>query len=306
MRDEKNSEIWAIGGGKGGTGKTFIISSVGTYLAKKEHKIVLIDADIGGANLHSFLGIDKPKKSISSFFEKGISLNKLQEKTGMTNMSVITGDVNSLSSDRIRYSQKLKLLRQIKNLNSQYVLIDLGAGSHYNTIDIFLIADKMIAVLDPELVSVENLYHFIKNVLFRKLRMTLRDYGFREFIEHVWARRERYKIKTLWDLISWLKESFSFIGEIIDRELSDFKVYLIVNKVRNREDIYMGSFIKSAFIKYLGINTQYTGYIQYDDSVWKSVRDKRPFMQHFASSNCAQEIEILAENLIKGEEVKLP
>ncbi len=55
------SEIWAIGGGKGGTGKSFLTSSIGRNLAQSGYRVTLIDADLGGANLHSFLKIRKPK-----------------------------------------------------------------------------------------------------------------------------------------------------------------------------------------------------------------------------------------------------
>ena len=145
VRKKDEGEIWAIGGGKGGTGKTFVTSSMGTYLARKGKRIVLIDVDIGGANLHSFLGISRPKKSLSYFFEKGVPLSKLALRTGIGNMYLITGDIHSLASDNIKFTQKLKLFRHILKLNKQYVLIDLGGGSNNNTIDTFLIADKKIA-----------------------------------------------------------------------------------------------------------------------------------------------------------------
>ena len=67
---DKRCEIWAIGGGKGGTGKSFVTSSIGTHLASKGSKVVLIDADLGGANLHTLLGVSKPRNSLTDFFEK--------------------------------------------------------------------------------------------------------------------------------------------------------------------------------------------------------------------------------------------
>lgn len=44
----KHARIWAVGGGKGGTGKSFITSSLGTCLALKGSKTILLDADLGG------------------------------------------------------------------------------------------------------------------------------------------------------------------------------------------------------------------------------------------------------------------
>ncbi len=302
---EKEDKIWAIGGGKGGTGKTFITSAMGTYIAGKGKRVILIDIDIGGANLHSFLGISRPKKSLTDFFEAGASLNKLVVKTGIDNMFLITGDIHSLASDNIKFTQKLKLFRHIMKLNKHYVIIDLGGGSHNNTIDTFLMADKKIVILEPEITSVENMYHFVKNALFRKLRMSLREYGFKDIVEQMWERREEYNIKSLRELMDCIKDNFSYVGDIIDKELSDFKLYLILNKIRSSDDILIGSSMKSIFMKYLGVDTKFVGFVEYDDSVWRSIRQRRPFMLNYSLSRSAKEVEVFTENLLKGKEIKL-
>jgi flagellar biosynthesis protein FlhG len=305
LRAEKEGKIWAIGGGKGGTGKTFLASAMGTCLAGKGKRVVLIDIDIGGANLHSFLGITRPKKSLTDFFEAGASLNKLAVKTGIDNMSLITGDIHSLASDNIKFTQKLKLFRHIMKLNRHHVIIDLGAGSHNNTIDTFLMADKMIVILEPEITAVENMYHFIKNALFRKLRMSLREYGFKEIVEQMWERRDEYNIKSLRELMDRVRDDFSYVRDILDKELSDFKIYIILNKVRSSDDIFIGFSIKSTFIKHLGVNTKFAGYVEYDDAVWRSIRERKPFMLNYSLSRSAKEVEVFTENLLQGKEVIL-
>ncbi len=302
----REGEIWAVGGGKGGTGKTFITSSVGTYLAKKGKNVVLVDMDIGGANLHSFFGISRPQKSLTSFFEKGASLSDLVVKTDFDNIALITGDIHSIASDKITFSQKLKLFRQIMKLNAQNVVIDLSAGSHNNTLDTFLIADRMIVVLVPEVIAIENVYHFIKNSLFRKVKKTLKEYGFKEIAQHIWDHRQNCGINNLKELIDYLKDSFSYIGTILDHELASFKIHLVLNMVRNNNDILLGASIKSVMMKYLGVPIQYSGYIEYNDAVWKSVREGRPFMLNYMATGCAKQIEIFVENMIKGKDVSLP
>ena len=278
---------------------------MGTYLAGKGKKVILIDIDIGGANLHSFLGISRPKKSLTDFFEAGASLNKLAVKTGIDNVSLITGDIHSLASDNIKFTQKLKLFRHIMKLNRHHVIIDLGGGSHNNTIDTFLMADKMIVILEPEITAVENMYHFIKNALFRKLRMSLREYGFKEIVEQMWERRDEYNIKSLRELLDRIREDFSYVRNIIDKELSDFKIYIILNKIRSSDDIFIGFSIKSTFIKHLGVNTKFVGFVEYDDAVWRSIRERRPFMLNYSLSRSAKEVEVFTENLLQGKEVIL-
>ena len=56
--------IHPIAGGKGGTGKSFLAASLGTILAKQGKKILLVDLDLGASNLHTFLGLRKPRGSI--------------------------------------------------------------------------------------------------------------------------------------------------------------------------------------------------------------------------------------------------
>ena len=304
-RKGPSPEIWAMGGGKGGTGKSFLASSMAIHLAQSGHRVTLIDADIGGANLHSYFGITHPRATLSEFFEKKIPLVDLRIRSGVKNLSFIPGDVRSLASDGILYSQKLKLFRHIRMLNSEYVIVDVGAGSHNNVIDTFLIADKMLAVLLPDVLAVENLYHFIKNALFRRLKNILKPYGFKEFVEQIWRDKENYRIKNLWQLIAWMKDKFPYINEILDEELSSFRIYFILNKILNRQDILLGSFIKSGFLKFLGLETHFVGYVEYDEKVVKSITQQEPFMQFDASSSVAQEVRSCVGNLIHGKEQKV-
>ena len=185
-----SAEIWAIGGGKGGTGKSLITSGLAIYLADIGKKVTLIDADLGGANLHSILKIIKPKHSLTDFFEKKICLTDIIEETGIPNLQLVTGDIRTLTPDTIKYAQRLKLYRHIKSISGDYVLIDLGSGSALNTLDTFLLADKMITVTLPEITSIENLYHFLKKVLFRKLNVFLANHQLKDAAKRVWRNRK--------------------------------------------------------------------------------------------------------------------
>jgi flagellar biosynthesis protein FlhG len=306
IKTAKEGEIWAVGGGKGGTGKTFLSSCLGTLLARKGRPTVLVDMDIGGANLHSFFGIERPHHSLTSFFEMGSQLSDLLVRTEIDHLSLITGDIHSIASDTIKFSQKLKLFRQIMKLNAQFVIIDLGAGSHLNTLDTFLIADKMIVVLAPEVIAIENMYHFIKNSLFRKVKQTLKEYGFKEIVQHIWDRRQNYGIRNLKELIDYLKDRFSYIGTILDNELANFRIYLILNQVRSKQDVLLGASIKSVLQKYLGVEILYVGAVEYNDAVWRSVRERKPFLLNYLSTGCAKDIETLGENILKEREIMMP
>ena len=303
--DKKNSEIWTIGGGKGGIGKSFIISSVGNYLAQKGKSVVLIDADLGGANLHTFLGVNKPKNSLTDFFDKKIPIAEIITDTGIPNMRLLMGTIRSFAPSSIKYTQKLKFFRHIAKINADYILIDVGAGAHFNTIDTFLIADKMIVLIVPEIISVENMYFFLKNVFLRKLMNSMNDHGLKDVFISTWKNREKYNIKNLYQFISYLKDLSNPIENIVDKELSNFMVYILLNQVRSNQEIMIGNSVKSICMKYFGLNSQYIGYVEYDDFISRCVNKRQPYMEAYPASRCAKEIERLTENLIKGRHINI-
>ena len=59
----RSRRIISIGGGKGGIGKSLITGNIGIHLARLKKKVLLVDADLGGANLHTCLGVDLPRIS---------------------------------------------------------------------------------------------------------------------------------------------------------------------------------------------------------------------------------------------------
>ncbi len=302
---KKESEIWAIGGGKGGIGKSFIISSIGTFLAIRGQRVVLIDADFGGANLHSFLGVNRPKFSLTDFFDRKLPLSDLIVNGGIKNLGFVAGAIDSLAGDNFTYTQKLKLLRHIKKITADYVIIDLAAGSTFNTIDTFLLADKMVAVIIPELTSIENMYYFLKNAFFRRLIGSLNDHGFKDLVQRTWKNRWAYNITNLKQLVDYLKGLSNPIKGIIDRELSDFKVHIILNMTRTNQHVSIGNSVKSVCSKYLGFNARYSGYVEYDNSISRAVNRRQPYMLNYGTSRCAKEIERLTDNLLNERQIRM-
>ncbi|MCP5052612.1 MAG: MinD/ParA family protein [bacterium] len=302
----KKSEIWAIGGGKGGTGKSFFTSSMGMSLAQNGYRVTLIDADLGGANLHSFLKIRKPKHSLTDFFEKKIPLSDIIITTDIPNLRFVTGDVRSLSTTGIKYTQKMKLYRHIKNISGDYVLIDLGAGSGHNTIDTFLMADKMAVVTLPEITAIENLYLFIKKVLFRKLNRLLGEHGLRDGAKQAWNERKNFQLKSIKELILHIREISPEIRTVVDEALADFKIYVVLNQVKNKEQYETGAAVKSVLTKYFGIDARFVGSIGYNEFFWKFVKRSNTDHQVISHSSTSSQMRSILRNLVEDKQIRLP
>lgn len=304
-RTDHTPEIWAIGGGKGGTGKTFVATQLAIYLASKGLRVILVDADFGGANIHSFFGIKKVSKTIGHFFEKKEPLEHLVVETGTPNLRLVPGDYHSISSGSLNYAQKTKLFRHIRKLDADFVLLDLGAGTSNDTIDAFLLADRMLVVGVPEITATENLFQFVKSAFFRKLKAVLGEHKLKNEVRDAWMNRKALGIKNIVDLLIYVKMSSAEIESILARELEGFSLHVILNQVRNAMEIREGFSIRSICIKYIGIDTRYVGYIEYDFQFWKNLS----LIQNAATLNISystqKDIMKIAENVLNGEQMKI-
>jgi flagellar biosynthesis protein FlhG len=303
--NETQTEIWAVGGGKGGTGKTFVVCQLATCLAAGGNEVILIDTDFGGANVHTFFGIKSRNKSIAKFFEEKEDLENLIIESQVKNLSIVPGNTGTLSSASFNYIQKIKLFRHIKNLNADYILLDLGGGTNPDTMDAFLLADKMIAVVIPEITAIENLYQFIKSAYFRKLKSIFGLYGLKETAKEFWGNRSKYGIKTIVDLLDRLKKESNDIDMILSKELSEFSLNIILNKVRNVQELQEGFSIKSVCIKYIGVEARYVGFIEYDYQFWRNLSLIQTAPRFIVSHSTQSEVEKIAGHIINGEQMKI-
>ncbi len=169
-------EIIGIGGGKGGVGKSIVALTMAVVLAEMGRDVVLVDLDLGGANLHTYLGIHGHTPTVSQFLSgKTPHLSDLMVKTSVPGLHLIAGSTGTLQSANPSFQSKMKLLRHIRRLPASWVVLDLGAGTNYNTLDFFNASHYKVVVTQPEAGAVLNAYGFIKAALIRYLVRLLSD-----------------------------------------------------------------------------------------------------------------------------------
>ncbi|NOY23204.1 MAG: MinD/ParA family protein [Acidobacteria bacterium] len=295
-------QIWAIGGGKGGTGKSFITSGLGVCLAEKGLKVVMVDADFGGANLHTYCALPKPARSYGEFVREGVPLNELLIETPIPGVSLIAGDLNSSGANPLTYALKIKFFRQLRKLDANVVLLDLGAGSHHKTLDAFLEADRMIVVTVPERMAIENLYVFIKSAFFRKLSPLFKKAGIHEEARNVWMRREDYGIRSMDDFTEYLSNHFSGFGQLFKEAMRYFRVHIVLNKVRDYRQTETGFAIKSMAEKYLGIPASFAGHVRYDRDFWDRLLQDKASLSRVSAARIMVDVCRIADALTEGME----
>jgi flagellar biosynthesis protein FlhG len=293
-------KIWAIGGGKGGVGKSLVTANVSICLALMGYKVVTVDLDLGGANLHTCLGIPIPEKTLSDYLSKKVlDLNELIVKTPINNLSVISGAQDELGIANLKQMHKNKLLSKLGEIDADFILFDLGAGTTFNTLDFFISSHSGILVVLPEPTSIENTYRFIKSVYYRRLKMIEDLLDIQPLINQAMNAKISSPNSTPTDLVKKIIDLNPEMGMKLKNEISKFRPKLIMNQVRSQSDIDIGFSIQSVCRRYFGIEMDYVGYLDYDASVWQSVKKRKPLLMEFPNSRLVTNFDRIVHRLLE-------
>ncbi len=304
----KKPHIIAVGGGKGGVGKTLISLTISLALAESGRKVTLIDADFGGANLHSMLGIHTPRLSLFDFFHGKVNdFNALVTKTPVANLSLICGAAGAVGMADIQYWDKLKAIRLFRQLQTDFVVTDLGAGTSLNEIDIFNAADQGIVVAQPEPPAIQECYSFIKLSLFRKLRSEFMDSAWvtqlLDFCNDPAHTRDNRLISTLAEDV---RKKDIRLGMRFYRLINNYTPHLILNQIRHKDEIMDGLSLQIAVQDLLRIKIDFWGYIPHDHQIYKSIRSSRPDAITSTRGEVRKIIMRMVKQFVFKEEIKNP
>jgi flagellar biosynthesis protein FlhG len=299
--------IWSMGGGKGGIGKSILTASLGWQLARMGKRVVLVDADLGGSNLHTCLGVSNPQLTLADFIRRRVErIEDVMVEGGTPGLRLISGASDFLGAANIKYPQKVRVLNRIRALDVDVVLLDLGAGTSFNILDFFLVSDMGILTVVPEPTSIENGYRFIKSALYRRLRGVVGNEAVRKIVESALDQKNPWGIKTPLDLLAAVEKEDPEEVEPLKREINSFHPRFVVNQVRGPADVAIGHQLVTACARHLGIRAAYAGYVEYDDTVWQCVRQRRLFMADSPRCRAAEHVARLARGLVEGETLTLP
>jgi len=300
-------QVWSLGGGKGGIGKSLLTACLGWQLARMGKRVVLVDADLGGANLHTCLGLQSPERTLGDFIQRRVEhIEDVLVETPVPGLRLVSGASDFLGAANIKHSQKVRVLNKVRSLDVDVVLLDLGAGTSFNIIDFFLISEVSLLTVVPEPTSIENGYRFIKSALYRRLRGAAERDSVRKIVDAALDPKNPLGIRTPLELIARVEREDRSSAEVLRQEMTGFRPRFIVNQVRSNGDITVGHQLVSACSRHLGIRATYAGYVHYDDAVWQAVRRRKLFMADAPTSMAAEEIRQLTRDLVRGESLALP
>jgi flagellar biosynthesis protein FlhG len=294
-------EIYSIGGGKGGVGKSFIVASLGTLLAKQGRKVVIVDLDLGASNLHTFFGIKNPESGLDDFLnKKATKLADAAVPTAITNLSIISSLHCPMEIANLYHAQKQKIISALRILPFDYILLDLGAGTHFNTLDFFLTWKNGIIILTPEPTSVENSFRFIKAVYLRRLKHIIKQHAFNAAVRNsnadpIHATMRSHEI--IKRILKYNPEKEAFLK----KKLNQLQFKIIINQFRKNLDPRLGEKIQTACNRHFYSSFQFLGNISYNEGVYDSVLSQKPFVLKYPYTTSSVDLKKIADKITHAQ-----
>jgi len=288
--------IVSIGSGKGGVGKSMLSSNLAVLLAGKGFKVVLIDLDAGGANAHIMFGVFKPERTLGDFMLRRVE--SLQDVTtelkAFNKLQLIPGMGESMYTANLPTGAKDKLLRHIKKLDADFVFIDVGAGTNYNTLDYFMMADYNICISTPEPTAVLDLYRFVKLAVIRK---ALSVFLVRDDVRKTIAKTN---IQNIDQIFSIAEQAGHDKKAAVQEAVKSFRPLLVANRSGDKKKRIHMLQLQQLLRKYVGVESiTKLGDIPVDTSVEDSVGAFQPVVSYAPNSPAAKAITEIADELLR-------
>ena len=167
MGDEEHAQkksltrIITVTSGKGGVGKTNISTNLAIGYARLGKKVVLMDADLGLANVNVVLGII-PKYNLYHLIRRQHSLSEILMQTSY-GIQIIAGASGFSKIANLSHDEREAIISEMAQLaDTDLIIIDTGAGVSYNVISFVAAADMSIVVTTPEPTAITDAYGILK------------------------------------------------------------------------------------------------------------------------------------------------
>jgi flagellar biosynthesis protein FlhG len=293
------ARVIPVGGGKGGVGKSFVVANLCAALARAGYRVVAVDGDLEGPNLHTCVGVPQPSASFADFVaHREEDVQKLVVDTPIQNLQLIAATNGNLATPQPSHSRRIRFMRSLRELPADFVFLDLGAGTHAAVMDYFMIGEEGVVVIAPEPTSIENAYGFLRAAFYRRLRLAMTSHDVRKVVTLAMDQRNERGIHSPLDLLREIESIDAREGARFVETMQAFRPRIVINDVRTAEDVKLGFSIRSVCRKYFGIEADYLGYVNHDELARRSVRARRPLVDVFPRSDAAIYVWRIARKLV--------
>lgn len=296
-------QIIPVASGKGGVGKSLLSANLAVALGQAGKKVVLADLDLGASNLHLAIGVT-PKTGIGTFLTGGSEFEEIITPTDYKNVSFIAGDSEIPGLSSLKVAQKNALIKKFHSLKADYLIIDLGAGTHLTILDMFLLSPQGIIVTAPTVTATLNGYLFLKNVVFRLMSATFKK-GTKaaEYMSRL--RSDSASLQRLYipKLIESIEKVDPENAAQLKARLKQFHPRLIMNMIEEPKDADKAQKIRRSCQQYLGLDVESLGVMYRDSLQDKALAARLPVVVYKPNAVLSQAIFRIADKVMQDETI---
>ena len=295
-------QILPIASGKGGVGKSLLSANLAIALGQAGKKVVLADLDLGASNLHLALGHNVKNNSIGTYLTDKSSFQSIIEATEYENVSFIAGDSQIPGLTTLKAAQKTKLLRNFHSIDADFLILDLGAGTHQIILDMFLQSPQGILVTAPTVTATLDGYLFLKNSVFRLLNTTFkRGTAGHAYLEQLKQNSDAMKSIYIPKLVDNLFSVDPVNTALFKSRMNQFKPRLVMNMIDDPKDADRAQRIRNSCSQYLGMDLEYLGLMYRDQLQDKALSSRLPVIIYKPNCLLSQAIYRIAEKVLAAE-----
>ncbi len=295
-------QIIPIASGKGGVGKSLVAANLAVALGKAGADVVVVDLDLGASNLHLAIGQQSPKVGLGTFLSGSTSFENIITSTEHKNVRFIAGDSEMPGLTSIPYAKKKSLIKNLQEIKADYLILDLGAGTHLTILDMFLLSPQGILVTAPTVTATLNAYLFLKNTAFRIMYNSFpKNSKAYKLIEQMRANPQTLQRLFIPEIIKKLLEVDPENGKVFEQHMKQFRPRLIMNMIEDPKSADRALKIRKSCNDYLGIDIDYLGIIFRDPMQDIALTSRIPISVYKPQSILSQSVYRIADKIMKSK-----
>lgn len=289
----------SIAGGKGGVGKSCFAASLGVTLAQQGRKVVLVDADIGAANLHTLVGVPRPDRTLADFMgNRYTALHDVMIPTPYENLKLLSSASDILAVASPNHKMNQKLFQAVRKIAADVIIFDIAAGTHYRAIDFFAVSPVGIIMVEPLPTSLENAFLFIKNLVYRfLLRVFYHDTEMKEFIRDAADPSSDRKLLQFDHLIRELEARAPDKIAIFRKYFLNHRMCIVANAVRNPSQLEVIERFVKIVKRYIGFTSRVLGVLPYETRMDAAITSRTPFVVKYPDSDYRKGVLDIVSNI---------
>lgn len=277
---------------KGGMGTTLLCVNSAIQLAKKGNNVLLIDLALSRASCHLALQMSLPEKNLSLLSSsKGFSLCDCVVPTQVANLSLIASMPESFNVANMPYLVKTKIISEMSELQYDYIIIDSGSGTSFDSLDFTLSSHFAVFVVSPTPFCLEPFYRYLRAFLHRSLVLALNKKRYQAIKEKI---NFNYPLKGLVEIEETMEED---IKEIVESLRSKHLSFVFVKA--SERDLKIGAQIEAVVKRFYEIKMEFLGNIEWDEMAEIASINLEPISKNYPLSPFSLSVEKVVNRITK-------